>query len=78
MALSSKELLYLSANAGNIRNVGLIPGLGRSPGGGQSKEIPWTEKPSWLQSIGSGRVGQQLKQLSLHICTTFSLTLKIK
>ena len=39
---------------------GLIPGLGRYPGGGHGSilawRIPWTEKPGGLQSIGSHRV----------------------
>ena len=42
---------------------GLIPGLGRSPGGGHATHssilawrIPWTEEPGWLQSMGSQRV----------------------
>ena len=42
----------------------LIPGLGGSPGGGHmathssilAKEIPQTEEPGGLQSIGSQRV----------------------
>ena len=45
------------ANAGDM---GSVPGLGRSPGGGNSKplqyswlEILWTEEPDNLQSIGS-------------------------
>ena len=53
----------LSANAGNATEVGLIPGLGRSP----EKEmatctsslawrIPWMEEPSGLQSTGLQRV----------------------
>ena len=52
------------ANAGDVRNVGSIPGLGRSPGGGQATyssilawRIPWTEEPGGLQSTGSQRVG---------------------
>ena len=54
----------LPANAGDIRDVGLTPGLGRSPGGGQDNplqysawKIPWTEEPGGLQSMGSHRVG---------------------
>ena len=49
------------ADAGNT---GLIPELGRSPGEGDGNplqylawEIPWTEKPGGLQSMGSQRVG---------------------
>ena len=51
------------ANAGDMRDEGLIPGLGRSPGeeNGNSLSIlawriPWTEEPGRLQSIGSQRV----------------------
>ena len=37
----------LPANAGDIREVGLIPGLGRYPGGGQGNPIqyPGLENP---------------------------------
>ena len=52
------------ANAGDIRDMGSIPGSGRSPGGGHAIhfnivawEIPWTEKPVWLQSMRSQGVG---------------------
>jgi len=44
--------------------MGSIPGLGRSPEGGNgnppqylSWEIPWTEEPGGLQSMGSQRAG---------------------
>ena len=44
------------ANAGDIRDAGSIPGLGRSPGGGHghhSRILPWriprTEDPGGLQ-----------------------------
>ena len=52
-----------SANAGDIRDMGLIPGLGKSPGGGHgnpsqySHLTPWTEEPGGLQFIESQRVG---------------------
>ena len=52
------------ANAGDIRDVGSIPGSERSPGGGQgnpvstrASRIPWTEEPGGLQSIALHRVG---------------------
>ena len=52
------------ANAGDVRDMDLIPGLGRSPGEGNGNplqcsylEIPWTEEPGRLQSMGSLRVG---------------------
>ena len=54
----------LPANAGNIRDASLIPGLGRSPGEGMSIHfsvlawtIPWAEEPGGLQSVGSQSVG---------------------
>ena len=48
----------LPASAGDARVIGLIPGLGRSPGGGNGNgilawEIPWTGEPGGLQSLGS-------------------------
>ena len=50
----------LPANAGDKRDAGLIPGSGRSPGGGHDNplqhsclKIPWTEEPGGLQSMGS-------------------------
>ena len=47
-----------SANAGDAREVGLIPGLGRRPGEGhgdplQYSCLPRTEEPEGLQSMGS-------------------------
>ena len=52
------------ANAGEISDVGSIPGSGRSPGGGHGTpsgilawRIPWTEKPGRLQFMGSQRDG---------------------
>ena len=54
----------LPANAGDAGDVGSIPGLERSLGGGNGNplqylvwEIPWTEEPGGLQSIGLQRVG---------------------
>ena len=51
-----------STNEGDIRDSGLIPGLGRSPGEGDGYhssilawQIPWTEEPGG--SMGSQRVG---------------------
>ena len=41
--------------AGDISNVGSVPGLGRCPGGGHGNPLPWTEEPGGLQSIGSHR-----------------------
>ena len=61
MAIEVKNLL---ASAGDIGPVGLIPRLGRSPGGGHGNplsmlawRISWTKEPCRLQSIVSQRVG---------------------
>ena len=54
----------LPTNAGDERDGGSIPGLGRSPGVGNGNplrilawEIPWTEEPGGLQSMGMQSVG---------------------
>ena len=51
-------------SACNAGDLGLIPGLERSPGGGHSKlstilawRIPWTKEPGGLQFMGLQRVG---------------------
>ena len=60
--LSGKESACSERDTGDV---GLILGWGRSPGGGNANptrfsilawEIPWTEKPGGLQSIGWQRV----------------------
>ena len=50
----------LPANVGDVREVGVIPGSGRSPGGGHGNplqysclENPMDKDPDGLQSIGS-------------------------
>ena len=50
----------LPANAVDVRDVGSIPGLGRSLQEGMATHssippwrIPWTEEPGGLQSMGS-------------------------
>ena len=67
------ELLQVSlvvknmpASAGDFRNTGLIPRLGRSPGGGHGNplnilawRIPWTEEPGGPWSLGLHRVRQK-------------------
>ena len=64
MAKTVKNLL---ANTGDTRDMGSTPGSGRSPGEGMANqssilawEIPWTEEPGGLQSMGSQRVGHDL------------------
>ena len=53
----------LKPSACNVGDLGLIPGSGRYPGEGNGNllqysglEIPWTENPGRLQSMGSQRV----------------------
>ena len=53
----------LPANAGDTGDLGSVPGLRRSSGGGVvthssilALEIPWTEEPGRIQSIRSHRV----------------------
>ena len=52
-----------SANAGDTRDTGSTPGLGRSLAGANGNPLQYsclensTEKPSGLQSVGSQRVG---------------------
>ena len=55
----------LSANAGDTRDMGLIPGSRRSLGVGNGThpsilawKIAWAEEPGGLQSTRSQRVGQ--------------------
>ena len=52
------------ANAGDVRDVGLVPGLGRSPGAGHGNplqysclENPTDREADGLQSMGLQRVG---------------------
>ena len=50
------------ANTGHVRDIGLIPGLGRSPRRGHGKPFHYSylensmDRGAWLQSIGSQRV----------------------
>ena len=60
------------ANAGDIRDVSLIPGLGRSSGGGHGNPLHyscpenlWTEESGGLQFMGQQRVGHD-KRPSMH------------
>ena len=64
-------LRNVPANAGDIRDTGSIPGLGRSPGERNGnplvflpRESPWTEEPGGLQSIESQRVGHNWSDLA--------------
>ena len=61
----------MPANAGDVRDLSSIPGLGRSPGEGMATHSsilawrsPWTEKPGGLQSMGLQRVGHDSNNLA--------------
>ena len=71
--------------------MGSIPGLGRTPGGGNGNplkylawEISWTEEPGVLQSMGSQRVRhnpateQQKARALSGIVFNFDCTLPLK
>ena len=61
-----------------LRDAILIPGLGRSPGGGNDnliqhsclEKIPGTEEPGWLQAIGSQRARDDWSNLTRPIQST--------
>ena len=66
-------LKNLPANAGDIRDAELIPGLGRSPGGGYGNPLQYSclENPmddrAWRAIVHRVAKSQiQLKQLSTH------------
>ena len=60
------------ANAGEVRDAGSIPGLGRSPGEMTTHssilawKIPWKEEAGGLQSMGSQRVRNDLVTKQQH------------
>ena len=62
-----------SANAGDIRDLGLIPGLGRSPGGGHGNLLHYSclenpvDREAWQATVHEvAKSWTQLKQLSTH------------
>ena len=69
-----------TCSVGNKGNTSLIPGLGRSPGGGHGKPLqyPCLENPvdrgAWrLQSMGS-QSQTRVKGVSTHACTGSKLS----
>ena len=51
----------LPASAGDVGDMGSVPGSGRPLGGGNSSilawRIPWMEEPGGLQSMGPQSIG---------------------
>ena len=63
------------ANAGDIRDVGSIPGLGRSPGGGYGNPLQYSclenpkDRGAWQAKVHRvAKSKTQLKRLSMHAC----------
>ena len=80
MRLSGKESAFYAGD------VGVVPGLERSPGeeNGNCSSIfawktPWTEEPGGVQSMGSQRVRHDLATKQQQVCEllTFLLYLDI-
>ena len=67
MVLVAKNL---SANAGDVRDSGSIPGSGRSPGGRHDNPLQYCclenpmDRGAWWATIGSQRVGQDWSNLA--------------
>ena len=66
----------LPANAGDIRDVGLIPGSGRSSGGQHGNPLQYSclenpmDKGAWWATVqGVAKSQTRLKQLSTHAVT---------
>ena len=68
---------YPPAKEGDRRDMGSIPGLGRTPGRGNGNslqysclKIPWMEESDGLQSMGLQRVGHECNTLAcMHVHT---------
>ena len=63
------------ANAGDVRDEGLIPGSGRFPGGGHSNPLQYScldnpmDRGAWQDTVyGITKSQTWLKQLSMHTC----------
>ena len=57
----------LPANVGDLGDVSLIPGSGRSPGGGHSNPLQNSCLENTMDRVAKSQT--QLKQLSTHTCT---------
>ena len=65
-----------SANVGDVRDAGLIPGSGRSPGEGSDYPVQYSylenfmERGAWQATVhGEAKNRTRLKTLSMHACT---------
>ena len=64
----------LPANTGDVRDAGLIPGSGRSPGGGQGNPLQYSclenpmDRGAWWTTVhGVAKSQTQLKRLSTRM-----------
>ena len=62
------------ANAGDVRDAGSIPGLGRSPGGGHGNPLQYSclenpmDRGAWWATVhGVAKNRTQMRQLGTHI-----------
>ena len=67
----------LSASAGDLRDVGSIPGLGRSPGGGHGNPLQYfclenskDRRAGWATVHRVAKSQTRLKQLNIHATRT--------
>ena len=78
--LSSQVMVVVKnppASAGDIRDMGSVPGSGRTPGGGNGNPLQYSspENPMdrELQSMGSQRVGHIHTHIYLSVCLSVDL-----
>ena len=71
--LMAQLVKHLTANAGNVGETSSIPGLGRSPGEGNSNPLHEMDMEPWtgaidigLQSMGSQRIGHDWVCVCVH------------
>ena len=70
----------LTANSGDVRDVGLFPRSGRSPAGGQGNPLQYSclenpmDRGAWWVTVH--RVTKRLKQLSMHAAAAAAESLK--
>ena len=70
---ASQVVRNLPANAGDVRDVGSIPGSGRSPGGGHGNPLQYSglenprDREAWRDTVlGVAKSQTRLKRLSMH------------
>ena len=75
----------LPTNAGDIRDLGSIPGLGRPPGGGHGHPLQYsclendTDRGAWRAIVhGVAKSQTQLKRLSTYIHTQQNIPEQLK